>query len=108
MASFQQQQLFVDKDLDICFQNILRPFTEHVYFPETPIDPLETQSMFIFSFRRIDWVLFLEHHHDVQIQNLSISDTLTCATCQIQFADRSEQVHTSTCSSDSSSSMFHH
>jgi len=76
MASVKQQQLFVDKDLDYCFQNILRPFTEHVYFPETPVDPLETQK----------------HHHDVQIQNLSISDTLTCATCQIQFVDRAEQI----------------
>ena len=33
-----------------------------------------------------------EHHHEIQLQNLSISDTLACATCQIQFSDRAEQV----------------
>ena len=45
MASFKQQQLFVEKELDYCFQNILRPFTEHVLFPDIPVDPLETESM---------------------------------------------------------------
>ncbi|CAF1221445.1 unnamed protein product [Adineta steineri] len=75
MASFKQLKLFVDKELDQCLQNVVRPFTEHVYFPETLIDPLEIEK----------------HHHEVQLQNLSISDTLACATCQTQFADRSEQ-----------------
>ncbi|CAF4345464.1 unnamed protein product, partial [Adineta steineri] len=75
MASFKQLKLFVDKELDQCLQNVVRPFTEHVYFPETFIDPLEIEK----------------HHHEVQLQNLSISDTLACATCQTQFADRSEQ-----------------
>ena len=47
MASFKQLKLFVDKELDQCIQNVVRPFTEHVYFPETPIDPLETESMLL-------------------------------------------------------------
>jgi len=76
MASFKQLKLFVDKELDQCLQNVIRPFTEHVYFPETPIDPLEIEK----------------HHHDIQLQNLSISDTLACTTCQIQFVDRTEQI----------------
>ncbi|CAF1103430.1 unnamed protein product [Rotaria sp. Silwood1] len=75
MASFKQLKLFVDKELDHCLQNVVRPFTEHAYFPETPIDPLGIEK----------------HHHDIQLQNLSISDTLACATCQIQFTDRTEQ-----------------
>jgi hypothetical protein len=37
-------------------------------------------------------MIFSEHHHDIQLQNLSISDKLACATCQIQFIDRTEQV----------------
>ncbi len=37
-------------------------------------------------------IILSEHHHDIQLQNLSISDTLACATCQIQFIDRTEQV----------------
>jgi len=45
MASFKQLNLFVDKELDQCLQNVVRPFTEHVHFPETPIDPLEIESM---------------------------------------------------------------
>lgn len=44
MASFKQLKLFADKELDQCLQNVVRPFTEHVFFPETPIDPLETES----------------------------------------------------------------
>ncbi|CAF3045317.1 unnamed protein product [Rotaria sp. Silwood2] len=75
MALFKQLKLFVDKELDHCLQSVVRPFTEHVYFPETPIDPLEIEK----------------HHHDIQLQNLSISDTLACATCQVQFTDRTEQ-----------------
>jgi hypothetical protein len=45
MASFQQLKLFVDKEVDQCLQNVVRPYTEHVLFPESPIDPLETESM---------------------------------------------------------------
>jgi hypothetical protein len=45
MASFKQFKLFVDKELDQCLQNVARPFAEHVYFPDTPIDPLEIESM---------------------------------------------------------------
>ena len=37
-------------------------------------------------------MILSERHHDIQLQNLSISDTLACATCQIQFNDRTEQV----------------
>lgn len=44
-SSFKQLNLFVDKEVVQCLQNVLRPFTEHVYFPDTPIDPLETESM---------------------------------------------------------------
>ncbi|CAF0962860.1 unnamed protein product [Rotaria sordida] len=76
MASFKQLKLFVDKELDHCLQNVARPFTEHVYFPETSIDPLGIEK----------------HHHDIQLENLSISDTLACRTCQIQFNDRTEQI----------------
>ncbi|CAF1295676.1 unnamed protein product [Adineta ricciae] len=75
MASFKQLKLFVDKELDQCLQNVVRPFTEHVYFPETPVDPLGIEK----------------HHQESQFQALSISDTLACTTCQIQFSDRSEQ-----------------
>ena len=46
MASYKQLQLFVDKELDHCLQSVFRPFTEHVYFPEISIDPLEIESMF--------------------------------------------------------------
>jgi hypothetical protein len=45
MASFKQVNLFVDKECGQCLQNVVRPFTEHVFFPESPIDPLETESM---------------------------------------------------------------
>jgi hypothetical protein len=45
MGSLKQLKLFVDKELDQCLQNVVRPFTEHVYFPEIPIDPLEIESM---------------------------------------------------------------
>jgi len=38
------------------------------------------------------YIILSEHHHEIQLQNLSISDTLACATCQIQFVDRAEQV----------------
>lgn len=76
MASFKQLKLFIDKEVDQCLQNVVRPFTEHVFFPETPIDPLETEK----------------HHQEIQLQNLAISDTLACATCQIQFTDRTEQI----------------
>ncbi|CAF3657895.1 unnamed protein product [Rotaria socialis] len=75
MASFKQLKLFADKELDHCLQTVVRPFTEHVYFPETLVDPLGIEK----------------HHHELQLQNLSISDTLACATCQIQFIDRTEQ-----------------
>jgi len=44
MASFKQLKLFVDKEVDQCLQNVVRPFTEHVYFPETLVDPLEIES----------------------------------------------------------------
>ena len=104
MASFKQLKLFVDKELDSCLQNVLRPFTEHVYFPETQADPLKIEGTYSTTLYGPD-VYFpgsLEHHHDVQVQNLSISGTLACATCQTQFHDRSEQV----CSTaDSSSSI---
>ncbi|UJR23173.1 hypothetical protein I4U23_026193 [Adineta vaga] len=75
MASFKQLKLFVDKELDQCLRNVVRPFTEHVYFPETPIDPLGIEK----------------HHQESQLQTLSISDTLACATCQVQFTERPEQ-----------------
>ena len=45
MAVFKELKLFVDKELDQCLQTVARPFTEHVYFPESPIDPLEIESM---------------------------------------------------------------
>jgi hypothetical protein len=45
MALIKELKLFVDKELDQCLQNVVRPFTEHVYFPETPVDPLEIESM---------------------------------------------------------------
>ena len=96
MASFKQLKLFIDKEVDQCLQNVVRPFTEYVFFPETPMDPLETESR---SFRINCLSLFfhyvcviLEHHQEIQLQNLAISDTLACATCQIQFTDRTEQV----------------
>ena len=45
MASFKQLKLFVDKELDSCLQNVLRPFTEHVFFPETQTDPLKIEGI---------------------------------------------------------------
>jgi hypothetical protein len=47
MASFKQLQLFADKEIDQCLQIVARPFTEHVYFPDTPADPLGIESMLL-------------------------------------------------------------
>lgn len=99
-VSFKQEKLYSNKDVDNCLQSIVRPLTEHVYFSVDSVDPLETESISIliriyFVFIGQCHIYYLEHHEYVkQLQNLSVSDSLACAACQVQFADRSEQVYT--------------
>ncbi|CAF0845405.1 unnamed protein product [Didymodactylos carnosus] len=69
-STFKELQLYTDKEVDNCLQSVITPLKEHVYFPS------DSSSA---------------GHLSIALPNLSVSETLTCNTCQTQLTDRVEQ-----------------